>query len=90
MKRQICAIVRFTSFEDEFKFHLIEDLQKVADWLKKDSSMYGNITGHRTQGGKMIADGWRKSEDKEVFRRYKPNQNDFKVPEDIIKYNKMN
>ncbi|MBW0554191.1 hypothetical protein O181_093906 [Austropuccinia psidii MF-1] len=51
--------------------------------------MYGDIIGHDTQGGKMIGDGWRKSQDKEEFGIYKPIKIDWKVPEDRIKYNEM-
>ncbi|MBW0592842.1 hypothetical protein O181_132557 [Austropuccinia psidii MF-1] len=89
-KHNIVAIVTFTSFEEEFNLDLIEDFQKVAHWVKKVSSLYGNITGHGTQGGKMIADGWRKSQEKEAFGRYKPIKIDLKVPENRVKYNEMN
>ncbi|MBW0567660.1 hypothetical protein O181_107375 [Austropuccinia psidii MF-1] len=89
-KHNIVAIVTFTSFEEEFNLDLIEDFQKVAHWLKKVSSVYGKITGHGTQGGKMIADGWRKSQDKEAFGRYKPRKIDLKVPQNRVIYNEMN
>ncbi|MBW0574692.1 hypothetical protein O181_114407 [Austropuccinia psidii MF-1] len=67
MKHQIVSIDRFTSLEYEFNLDLTEDFQKVAHQLEKGSSVYGNITDHGTQGGKMISDGWRKSQDKEAF-----------------------
>ncbi|MBW0467917.1 hypothetical protein O181_007632 [Austropuccinia psidii MF-1] len=89
-KHNIVAIVTFTSFEEEFNLDLIQNFQQVAHWLKKASSVYGNITGHGTQGGKMIADGWRKSQDKEAFGRYKPIKIDLKVPQNRVKYNEMN
>ncbi|MBW0460873.1 hypothetical protein O181_000588 [Austropuccinia psidii MF-1] len=89
-KHQIVAIVRFTSFKDGFDLDLIEDFQKVAHWLKSASSVYGNITGYGTQGGEMIADGWRKSQGKEAFGKYKPIKFDLKVPKNRVKYNEMN
>ncbi|MBW0571967.1 hypothetical protein O181_111682 [Austropuccinia psidii MF-1] len=88
-KHSIFSIIPFTSFEDEFNLDFIEDFQKVAHWLKKASSVYGNITVHGTQGGKMIRYGWRKSQDKEAFGRYKPIKIDLNVPENRLKYNKM-
>ncbi|MBW0559844.1 hypothetical protein O181_099559 [Austropuccinia psidii MF-1] len=38
----------------------------------------------------MIADGWRKSQDKEASGRYKPVEIDLKVPDHRVKYNEMN
>ncbi|MBW0578292.1 hypothetical protein O181_118007 [Austropuccinia psidii MF-1] len=38
----------------------------------------------------MIADGWRKSQEKEAFGRYKPIKIELKVPENRTKYNEMN
>ncbi|MBW0568323.1 hypothetical protein O181_108038 [Austropuccinia psidii MF-1] len=89
-KHNIFAVDTFTSFEDEFNLDLIDDLQKVVHCLKKASSVYGNITGHGAQGGKMIAYGWRKFQEKEAFGRSKPIKIDLKVPENRVKYNEMN
>ncbi|MBW0472461.1 hypothetical protein O181_012176 [Austropuccinia psidii MF-1] len=90
MKHQIVAIFKFTSVEDELYWDLIEDFHKFSFWLKKNSCVYGDITSHATQGGKMIGDGWRKSQDKEAFGRYKPIKTYLTLPEDRIRYEELN